>query len=185
MEDTKIVELFWERNQQAIQEIEIKYGRLCIQIAKNITGNVLDAEEIANETYLGLWNAIPPEKPDFLKSFTCRIAKNLAIAKARYNNAEKRKGTETVSLNEVCDILSGSDEPDKIYDRKETAGFISDFLRKCSPIRREMFIQRYWYYRSVKEIASEYNVTESKVKTTLFRVRKELKKYLEKRGVIL
>lgn len=185
MKDTQIVELFWERDERAITETQLKYGKLCLQLAKNITGDLQDAEEVVNDAYLGVWEKIPPEKPQCLKSFLCRIARNKSIDRVKYYNADKRKRELQVSLDEIEDILSGSDTPEKVFDRKETALLISDYLRSIKPDKRGMFIQRYWYYRSVADIASNFGVTENKVKTTLYRVRKELKQYLESREVIL
>lgn len=185
MEDKQIVELFWQRNNQAIEEIQNKYGKLCLQLAKRITGNVQDAEEIVNEAYLGVWNKIPPEKPQHLKSFVCRITRNISIDRIRYYQAEKRKSDLSVSLDEIQDILSGTDTPESVYDRKETVAFISDFLREIKSEKRIMFLQRYWYCKSISEIAGEFDITEGKVKVTLHRVRRELKKYLEDKGVTL
>lgn len=185
MDDNQIVELFWQRDNQAIKEVQSKYGKLCFQLAKRITGNIQDAEEIVNEAYLGVWNKIPPEKPRHLKSFVCRIARNISIDRLRYSQAEKRKHDSHVSLDEIQDILSGTDTPESIYDSKETAAFISDFLRGIKTDKRNMFLQRYWYYKSISEIAEEFEITESKVKVTLHRVRWELKKYLEDKGVTL
>lgn len=185
MEDKKIVDLFWQRNHQAIIEIQNKYGKLCLQLANRITGSLQDAEEIVNETYLGMWNRIPPEKPQHLKSFVCKITRNISIDRVRYYQAEKRKHDLHVSLEELQDILSGTDTPESIYDRKETAAYISDFLRSIKSEKRIMFLQRYWYCKTISEIANEFDITEGKVKVTLHRVRRELKKYLEDKGVAL
>jgi RNA polymerase sigma-70 factor (ECF subfamily) len=144
-----------------------------------------DAEEIENETYLRLWNIIPPEKPDFLKSFVCRIAKNISIDRARYNQANKRKQNEVIPVEEVADILSGKETPENLYEQKETSEYISDFLRLQKTEARRFFIQRYWYCFSISEIAKAFGVSENKVKVTLHRVRKDLKKYLEAKGVVL
>ena len=185
MEDKEIVDLFWLRKDQAIVETQMKYGKLCLQIAKNMIGNLQDAEEIVNETYLGVWNSIPPERPKHLKSFVCRIARNISIDRIRYYNADKRKNEGIVTLNEVEDILSGTDTPENIFDRKEIAAMISEYLRQEKEIKRNMFIKRYWYYESISEIAQEYGVSESKVKVTLHRIRQGLKKYLESKEVTL
>lgn len=185
MEDKQIVDLFWQRTNQAIIETQNKYGKLCLQLASNITGNLQDAEEIVNEAYLALWNKIPPEKPQYLKSFVCKITRNISIDRVRYYQANKRKGSALVSLDEIEDILSGVDTPESLYDRKETAAYISEFLRNIKPDKRKMFLQRYWYCKTISEIANEVGVTEGRVKVTLHRIRKELKKYLESKGVTL
>lgn len=185
MDDKQIIDLFWERNNQAITEIQNKYGRLCFQLAHRITGSLQDAEEVVNETYFGVWNRIPPERPKHLKSFVCRIARNISIDRFRYNQADKRKQNMLVSLDEIEDILSGADTPENIYDKKEVAAYISEFLRSIKSDKRQMFLQRYWYCKKISEIADEFHITESKVKVTLHRVRRELKQYLENKGVTL
>ena len=106
MEDKKIIELYWQRSEQAITETDIKYGKLCKQLAKNILYNISDAEEVVNETYLGVWNAIPPERPKYLKTFICRITKNIAMAKARYYNAEKIVLRKRMRKRRYRDILA-------------------------------------------------------------------------------
>lgn len=185
MEDKKIIELYWRRSEQAITETDIKYGKLCKQIARNILYSISDAEEVVNETYLGVWNAIPPERPKYLKTFICRITKNIALAKARYYNAEKRQAEGIVSLDEVEDILSGKDSVEEAYEKKEVSGYISDYLRTIDEQKRNIFLSRYWYYNSIADIAKAYNVSESKIKTTLFRTRRKLKEYLKDKGVEL
>lgn len=185
MEDTKIIELYWQRNEQAIIETDIKYGKLCKQIAKNILFNIYDAEEVVNEMYLGLWNTIPPDRPKHLKTFICRITKNRAMAKARYYNAEKRKTEGIISLEEVKDILSGKHSIEEEYEKKEVSGYISDYLRTLDVQKRNIFLSRYWYYNSIADIAKLYGISESKIKTTLFRMRRKLKEYLKDKGVEL
>ena len=185
MEDKEIIGMFRDRNHDAITEIQKKYGKLCFQIGKNITGSLEDAEEIENETYLGLWNRIPPERPEYLKSFVCRIAKNLSIDRVRYHQAEKRKRGNEIPVEEVSDILSGVDTPENVYEQKELAELISEFLREQKPEVRKMFLRRYWFYDSIGDIATNFGVSESKVKVTLHRVRKSLKKYLMEQEVTL
>ena len=185
MEDEKIVELYWQRSEAAITETDIKYGKLCKQLAKNILFNIDDAEEVVNETYLGVWNAIPPERPQYFKTFICRITKNLAMAKVRYYNADKRKNEGVVSLDEVQDILSGYSTVEEEYEKKVVSGYISDYLRMIDQEKRNIFLSRYWYYRSIADIAKSYGMSESKIKTTLFRTRRKLKEYLKDKGVEL
>lgn len=185
MEDAKIIELYWARDEQAIVETDTKYGKLCKQLAKNILRNLEDAQEIVNETYLGVWNSIPPNRPQYLKTFVCKITKNLALAKARYNNAEKRKPEGIVSLAELEDIVSGKLNVEEEYEKKVVSGYISDFLRSIDEEKRNIFLSRYWYHNSMADIARGYGISESKVKTTLFRTRRKLKEYLKNQGVEL
>lgn len=185
MEDTKIIEMYWARDEQAIVETDSKYGKLCKQLAHNIIRNLEDAQEIVNETYLGAWNSIPPNRPQYLKTFICKITKNLALAKVRYNNAEKRKTEGIVPLHELGDIVSGKDNVEEEYEKKIVSGYISDFLRSIDEEKCNIFLSRYWYHNSMTEIAKIHGISESKVKTTLFRTRRKLKEYLKKQGVEL
>lgn len=185
MEDKNIIELYWQRSEKAIAETDLKYGKLCKQLAKNILFNIDDAEEVVNETYLGVWNSIPPERPKHFRTFICRITKNLAMAKVRYYNADKRKNEGVVSLDEVQDILSGNSSVEEEYEKKVISGYISDYLRMIDQEKRNIFLSRYWYYYSIADIAKAYGMSESKIKTTLFRIRRKLKEYLKDKGVEL
>lgn len=185
LEDKKIVELFWKRIEQAITETNIKYGKLCRRIATNMLFNSEDAEEIVNDTYLGLWNAIPPNKPRYLMPFVCRITKNLAMGRLDYANAKKRNGFETLSFEELGDIVSGDSSVEEEYEIKEIAGYINEFIKRLPQKKQVLFVRRYWCYDSIKKIASELKMNEDTVKSELLRMRKKLKKYLEEKGVIL
>lgn len=185
MEDKKIVELFLKRIEQAIVETQMKYGKLCKKIATNILFNNEDAEEVVNDTYLGVWNSIPPEKPVYLMPFVCRITKNIAMNKLDYNNAKKRNSCITTSLDELDDIVSGKSSVEEDYEAKEIAGYISDFLDKQTVQRKTIFLKRYWYFDSIFQISEEQGMSENTVKSELFRLRKKLKLYLEERGVEL
>lgn len=185
MEDIKIVELFLNRIEQAIQETHLKYGKLCKKIAFNLLFNNEDAEEVLNDTYLGVWDSIPPEKPVYLMPFVCRITKNIAMDKLDYNNAQKRNAANNVSFEELNDIISGHSSIDDELIAKETGKYISDFLKKQNYKSRTIFIKRYWYFESISEISSQMNLSESNIKSELFRSRKKLKKYLTERGIEL
>lgn len=181
MEDTKIIELYWARNEKAIAETDLKYGKLCKQLARNILFDIEDAEEVLNEVYLGIWNAIPPSRPKYLKTFICKITKNVAMAKVRYYNADKRKAEGMIPLQEIEEIVSGKNNIEEEYEKKEISGFISEYLWKIESEKRNIFLSRYWYYNSISEIAKIYGISESKVKTTLFRTRRKLKEYLKEK----
>lgn len=185
MEDTKIIDLYWLRDERAIIETDLKYGKLCRQLAKNILFNWEDTEEVINETYLGVWNAIPPSRPQYLKTFICKITKNIAMKQVRYYHAGKRKTQGIVSLDEIEEIVSGKSNIENEYEKKEITGFINEYLRDIDLEKRNIFLSRYWYYNSITEIAKIYGISESKVKTTLFRTRKRLKEYLKDKGVEL
>lgn len=185
MEDTRIIELYCERNEQAILETQIKYEKLCKLIVGNILSNPRDVEEVVNEIYLGIWNAIPPERPKFFKAFVCKVVKNIATTKLKYINADKRNPECTVALEEIEGILSGKDDITHNYEAKEITEYINQYLVGIDKEKRVMFVRRYWFCDSITDIARFMGLSESKVKTTLFRVRKDLKRYLERKGVEL
>ena len=182
IEDSRIIELYSERNETAIKETEQKYGRLCYSIAYNILGNSEDAEECVNDTLLSVWNKIPQTKPENLKGFVCRIAGNTALKRLEYNTAEKRSTNAAVSLTELEEIVPDNRfPPDKTPE--DVSKLISAFLRRQKPEIRKVFIRRYWYFDSVSDIAARFSFSESKVKSMLFHTRNKLKKYLMKEGI--
>ncbi|MBR4344713.1 MAG: sigma-70 family RNA polymerase sigma factor [Lachnospiraceae bacterium] len=184
MDDQKIIELYFERNEQAIKETEIRFGKLCFSIARNILGNEEDAEECVNDTFMGVWNAIPPAKPNNLTAFVCKIARNQALKRVEFLNRDKRSAALTVSLDELEDIL-----PDDRYvpgmDDEDLGRLISLFLRKQKEDVRNVFIRKYYFFDSIEAIAKRYSFSESKVKSMLFNIRKKLKAYLLKEGVLI
>lgn len=185
MEDVKIIELFWERNQDAIEETQRKYGDLCIKVIKNIIGNDKDAEEIINEVYFNIWNNIPPEKPKYFKAYLLRIAKNLAIIRSRYNEAQKRHKSSQISLDELEEVITRGNETEHAFEQRLVSEYISGYLRTIKKEQRDLFISRYWYNYSIKELSDKYGISENNIKVKLHRIRNGLKKYLEERGIIL
>jgi len=183
VDDNGIINLYWQRSEQAIKETEIKYGKLCMHLARNILLSFEDAEECVNDTYLGAWNAIPPEKPNVLCAFITRITKNLALKKIEYNTAQKRNPEVEVSLTELDDCISGVENVEHQYEVQVLAKCISDFLRVQNYESRNVFIRRYWFYDSICDIATRFSMSESKVKSMLFRTRNKLKIYLVKEGI--
>ncbi len=176
----EIVKLYLERNERAIEETEKRYGKLCVSLACNILGSSADAEEAVNDTYLALWNAIPPEQPDNMTAFVAKITRNIALKRVRYNSAEKRAAVP-VSLSELEEVI-----PDKTqWETGELTRLINAFLYKESAVSRNVFIRRYWFSESIEEIARRYSFSESKVKSILHRSRNKLKKYLQKEGISL
>lgn len=182
MDDSKIIELFFERSESAIIQTSIKYNALCLSIATNILGNTEDSEECVNDTYLALWNNIPPMRPENLSAYICRIIRNLSLKRLEYNQAKKRDKNMVVSLQELQDILPDSLTSHK-FSEEETGRIISDFLKTEKPEARNVFIRKYWYFDSVSAIAKRYKFSESKVKSLLFHTRNRLKKHLIKEGV--
>lgn len=182
MNDASIIELYWERSEEAVRETDKKYGRLCNNIANNILNNKSDAEECVNDTYLTVWDSIPDERPNCFSAFICRIVKNLSLKRLEYNTAKKRNPELIASFDELQDCLSSENNPELSFDAKELGKAISNFLREQSEINRKIFLRRYWYFDTVKMIALDMQMKEEKVSTILFRMRKKLKKFLEKEG---
>ena len=178
MEDGEIIELYFSRNENAIKETAAKYGRLTMSVAYNILRSPEDAEECVNDTYLGVWNSIPPARPNNLRAFICKIARNLSLNKLKYNTAAKRSPELLLSLNELEEVIAD----DKLPDGGDLSGLISEFLRAQKPDARNVFLRRYWFADSVAEIADRYSFSESKVKSMLFHTRNKLREYLRKEG---
>ena len=182
MEDQSIIDLYFARKEEAISETASKYGRLCHRIAYNILNNNEDSEECVNDTYSGVWNAIPPTRPDNLMAFVSRIARNLALKRLEYLKREKRSADVIVSLDELSEIL-----PDERYapgqDDSEVGKLISTFLRMQDPEVRKVFVRRYYFFDPISTIARQFSFTESKVKNMLFNTRRKLKNYLIKEGI--
>ncbi len=183
MEDSQIIELYWERSEEAISETAKRYGKLCRHIALNIVGNHSDAEECENDTYVAVWNAIPPNRPNSLSAFLSRITRNIALNRYDYNKAQKRNHEFDLVLSELEECIPGKSTVEEAYEEGVVAAMIDAFLAGLSKEKRVIFVRRYWYSDGVKDIAKRMRISESKVKTTLFRVRKELQDYLAERGV--
>ena len=183
MDDEMIVQLYLERNEQAIPETETKYGNYCTSIANNILGNKEDAEECVNDTYFNTWNAIPPHRPKVLSTFLGKIVRNLAFNKYKYYTAEKRGGSEIdLVLEELADCISSKDDVEQAYEYSELVSDINTFLGELSEEKRNIFVCRYWYADSISDIAERYKMSKGAVSMVLNRIRNRLHDYLEKRG---
>lgn len=182
MDDIKIIELYWMRNELAITETDLKYGRLCHSIAYNILNNQSDSEECVNDTYNGVWNAIPPTRPNNFMAFVCKIARNLSLKRLEFLTREKRSENMLVSLTELEAVL-----PDQSYDPnvsdEDIGRLINRFLLEQKADVRNVFIRKYFFFDSVKEISKRYSFSESKVKNMLFNTRNRLRDYLTKEGI--
>lgn len=182
MDDIQIIDLFFERNEQAIKETDIKYGRLCFSVANKILENNEDSEECVNDTYLTAWNKIPPTRPNYLAAFLCKITRLLSLKKLELMNALKHTSIMTVSFEELesvlpdCKIASTTDEEDLGW-------LISDFLRQENEVACNVFLRKYLFFDTVAEIAERYALNENTVKSMLFRTRNRLREYLRKEGV--
>lgn len=183
MNDAKIVQLYWDRNEQAIPATADKYGKYCASIAKNILGNREDAEECVNDTYMNAWNSMPPHRPSILSTFLGKIVRNLSIKRYKYNSADKRgSGQATVVLDEIAEVVSDTDSVEQEIDRKELIKAIDSFLDRLPSDKKRIFVCRYWYFDSISDIASRFGMTENNVSVTLNRLRFKLHNYLLERG---
>lgn len=183
MKDREIVNLYWERNSNAIKETEFKYGRYCKMIAKNILGNDEDAEECVNDTYVNTWNSIPPNRPNILSTYLGKITRNLSFDRFRHRHAAKRGGGEIeLVLEELAECVSGVDRVEQEVEKKELVRAINEFLDTISHEKCSIFLCRYWYAVSISEIATRFGMSEENVSVTLNRIRSKMKNYLKERG---
>ena len=184
MDDKKIIEMLWARLESALSALAEKYGRRLLCTARNILGNSQDAEEAVNDTYLALWNLIPPEQPDPLSAYVCRVGKNIALKQLRSTTAQKRDNRYDLSLDELSDILPGDHLEDSLNARI-LGQAIDRFLVELRKEHRILFVRRYWFGDAVKDIAQDMGLSESTVSVRLHRLRAQLKDYLYKEGIFL
>ena len=183
--DERIIELFFERSEQAICELDSKYGKLCHTLSYNIVNDRQDAEECVNDAYLGAWNAIPPAKPNPLQAYICRIVRNLSLKRYYRKEAAKRSSAYEVAMEELEPYLSAPDTVDAEIETKELARIIERFLDSLSEENNVIFVRRYWFMDSYAEIAKRVGLSEKNVSVRLTRIRQQLKEYLMEREVFL
>jgi len=184
MVDEDIINLFFARSEQAITELDGKYGSLCRRISYNILRNHEDVEECMNDTYLGIWNAIPPEKPNPLGSYLCKIIRNLSLKRYYRNTAKKRNSTHDAALEELQDCLSAPGSPEEILEIKELTGSIERFLDTLSAENRVIFLRWYWFCDPYDRIAEQTGLSEKTVSVRLVRIRRKMQRYLAEQGVL-
>lgn len=186
MEDNMIVDLFWQRNESAIDAADEKYGAYCRSIAHNILSNREDSEECLSDVYLAAWNSMPEARPQFLKGFLGKITRNLSLKKLRLRSAQKRGGSIVeYTLDELKDCVPQMNSPEAEVELNDLARIIDTFLRRLPEMERNVFLCRYWYFDSISDIAKRFGFGESKVKMMLLRTRNKLREVLEKEGVAL
>ena len=185
MEDEKIIELFWRRNQAAILEVQKKYGRYCYKVAKNILRSREDAEECVNDAYLTLWQSIPPKRPPNLFAYLISITRNGCFKALRRENAQKRGGGQyALALEELSELLPSRETVEGECDARLLAEELSGFIGELPYDDRMIFLGRYWLAMPIAEIAQRLHFTKSKVKSSLFRSRQKLEKHLMKEELI-
>lgn len=186
MEDHQIIELYFARSEQAIAATAGKFGPYCYSIAYNILHDRLDSEECVSDTYMDTWNAIPPHRPNSLSAFVGRITRRNALDRWDYLRAEKRGGGEvSLALEELSVCVSNKGNPEAELASRELGRIISLFVRQLPEPDRYVFIRRYWYLEPVKEIATKYGYSVSKVKSMLHRTRIRLRDHLEREGIMV
>lgn len=182
MRDEQIVELYWRRDEQAIQETDIKYRKFLLSVAYNIVHDTCDSEECLNDTYIGAWNAMPPARPALLQAFLATIMRRTAIDCYKAKKRQKRVASElTVSLSELEDFITDDDAYFQT-DTKEIGRVISDFVRLLPERRMYIFMSRYFVVRPIKEIARMLGCSESTVNKEIAAIKCDLKEKLEKEG---
>lgn len=186
MEDQKIIDLYFARNEIAIKESNNKYGSYCYTIANNILRNHENSEECVSDTWLKTWNAIPPSRPGILSAYLAKITRNLAINKFKYDMARKRGGSVTIiAIDELEECIRGASDTTAYYDTKELENTLNTFLASLPVRDSNIFMNRYFFVMTVSEIADKYGLKENTVSAVLSRTRKKLKEHLEKEGYIL
>lgn len=185
MEDTMIVDLYWKRDESAINATSKKYGRYCYTIANNILHDTLDAEECVNDTYLGAWNTMPKNRPQNLTHYLGRMTRWIALNRLDGIKSLKRGGgaQAALSIDELVGYVSSDLATEEYVELKEINAAINTFLSKLRPTERQVFLSRYWFMASVPEIAKRFGFTQSKVKSMLMRTRTKLRKYLLEEGL--
>jgi len=186
MTDIEIIDLYWARSESAIYETAQQYNGFCTSISMNILNNRQDAEECVNDTFLRVWNAIPPQRPTVFSSFLGRITRNLSLDRYKARKAKKRSSDETaLLLSELEDCIPSNKNVEDEVETRILEEAIDRFLTAAGKNDRVFFVRRYWFADSITEIAQRFSVTESKVKTSLFRTRQKLRIYLEKEGIMI
>ncbi|MGM9662750.1 MAG: RNA polymerase sigma factor [Oscillospiraceae bacterium] len=183
-EDQRIIDLFFQRAEEAITRTQAKYGAFCRGVARRLLADPRDAEECVSDVYLRLWNAIPPERPRSLQAYLARVTRNLALDRCSYNAAAQRSSALTEAFEELEPwLVTGQGDPAAETDARELREVLNRFLRRQTPEARTYFLRRYWYGESIREIAEDCHVSESKVKTSLFRTRERLRQELVKERI--
>ena len=185
MDDRQIIDLYFARQEQAIEETAKKYGKYCFAIARNILQNRSDAEETVNDTYIGAWNSIPPHCPAILSTYLGKITRRLALKRWTANRTQKRGGGETaLALEELAGCIPSDFDVESRMEMTELARILNGFVRNLPQPNRNIFLCRYWYLDSIEAIARRYGFSQSKVKSILSRTRKKLYAHLQKEGYL-
>lgn len=185
MDDRGIIELFFNRDERAIEESERKYGAYCFTVARNILGSSEDAEECVNTALFKAWSSIPPNRPKNLKLYLAKLVRRTSLDRADIINAQKRGRGELMQvLDELREAAAPGSEPLSELEAKELSNAVNAFLHRISELDRCVFIRRCFFAEPVPQIAERYGISCGSARTRLSRVRKKLRKFLEKEGLI-
>lgn len=186
MEDSEIIDLYWQRSERAVSASEEKYGAYCTVLADHILNDPEDARECVNDTWLAAWSSIPPHRPARLGAYLSKITRNLSLNRAKARSAEKRgAGQRELVLAELEDCVPDPRGVEEAVEERELTAALNRFLRAQSAPRRNIFLRRYWYLVPVRELAEEYGMSESAMTSLLFRMRGKLRQFLEQEGIVL
>ena len=185
IEDEKIIDLFFNRSEKAIQELDIKYGKVCHKLSYNILNNKQDAEECVNDAYLGAWNAIPPTRPNPLLSYIVKIVRNISLKIYWRKEAAKRSSHYTIALEEIEACIAAPNTVEAEIEARELARIIESFLDTLTTENRVIFMRRYWFSDSYKDIAEFVGLSEKNISVRLTRIREKMKQYLIEREVFV
>lgn len=185
MRDEIIIDLFFERNEQAVKELDDKYGEIFRLVSTNILHNRQDAEECVNDAYLGIWKAIPPARPNPLAAYACKVVRNLSLKRYEKNTAIKRNAIYDVAMEELEACLASPNTVEDEIARKELTCIIESFLDTVSVENRVIFLRRYWFFDTYADIAKKVGLTEKNVSVRLTRTRQQLRQYLLEREVLV
>ena len=185
IEDEKIIDLFFNRSEKAIQELDIKYGKVCHKLSYNILNNKQDAEECVNDAYLGAWNAIPPTRPNPLLSYIVKIVRNISLKIYWRKEAAKRSSHYTIALEEIEACIAAPNTVEAEIEARELARIIESFLDTLTVENRVIFMRRYWFSDSYKDIAELVGLSEKNISVRLTRIREKMKQYLIEREVFV
>ncbi len=185
MDDSEIIELYFQRSEEAVTQTASKYGKYCYKIAYHILSSQEDSEESVNDTYLAAWNTMPPRRPNILSAFLGKLTRYISLDRWKKRSAQKRGGGQVaLSLEELEECISGGDDPEKEVDRKELLRYLNRFLDALPETHRKVFVCRYWYLESIPEIAARFGFSESKVTAMLHRLREKLRARLQLEGLL-
>ncbi len=184
IDDEKIIELFFERSEQGIRELDVKYGKICRNLSYNILNSRHDAEECVNDAYFGVWNAIPPARPNPLLSYLVKIVRNISLKIYWKKKAAKRSSCYTIALEEIEACIADRKTVEEEMEVRELARIIEEFLDTLTAENRVIFIRRYWFAESYKDIAEFVGLTEKNISVRLTRIREKMKQYLIEREVL-